>query len=454
MNHTRPHSRWEPMIAMVIVAGLLAACSSGDDDDASAAEAATSTEPASSTAAMTTTAPSTTTAATTTAVAATTAPPASTAPDVAVTAEIQALLEGVLAPGAIAWDCCGADGPPTGASVAVRIPGRDDIVAVAGVNVTGTPVDEGDRFQAGTLNESVLGTIAWQLVDEGVLDPAATIDQWRPDLPNAASVTVSDLLQGTHGWGEFGTLEPDFLADLERYWTLPEVLDVAAQVPPSGAPGVRTGDGSRPAATALAFVVEQVTGSTLADLVATRIAAPLGLEHTVISDGTPEPVGTQDGVFVLPGGTSALDTSMFPHTAYTTFYVASEGARTSVTDLLDLVDAWADGSLFTTERSATPERFLASRPIFEPAPGDFGYTGVAGDGIPFSGYCPCEVQGELVEVTAVGRTPGGLGTDVFALHYLADDITVVLHVNSSEAADRTQLRAVVDAIHSAAAASM
>ena len=35
-------------------------------------------------------------------------------------------------PGALQWDCCGADGSPTGVSVAVRIPGRDDILLSSG----------------------------------------------------------------------------------------------------------------------------------------------------------------------------------------------------------------------------------------------------------------------------------------------------------------------------------
>jgi hypothetical protein len=157
----------------------------------------------------------------------------------------------------------------------------------------------------------------------------------------------------------------------------------------------------------------------------------------------------------VAGISGAADTSMFPeHTAYTTFNVAMQSTRTTVTDLLDLTEAWADGSLFTTGRAATAERFLASRPNAETAPGPFGRTGVIGDGIPFNGYCPCEVNGDLVQVTAIGRSPGGLATDIFALHYLADDITVVLHINSSEAADRNQIRAVVDAIHAAAAATL
>ena len=86
---------------------------------------------------------------------------------------------------------------------------------------------------------------------------------------------------------------------------------------------------------------------------------------------------------------------------------------------------------------------MVGRPLEHPADGVFG------DGVPINGYCPCEVEGDVVTVTAVGRTPNAPGTDTFALHYL-DGITVVVHVNSSEAADRAPIRAIADQLHDAA----
>ena len=52
----------------------------------------------------------------------------------------------------------------------------------------------------GALATASLKTLALQLIDEEILDPATTVDRWRADLPNASTVTVADLLQNTHGW--------------------------------------------------------------------------------------------------------------------------------------------------------------------------------------------------------------------------------------------------------------
>jgi hypothetical protein len=77
-----------------------------------------------------------------------------------------------------------------------------------------------------------------------------------------------------------------------------------------------------------------------------------------------------------------------------------------------------------------------------------------GLGVPFNGYCPCTAGGDGHEVTAIGRTPTGniVGTDTHALRYV-DGITVVVHFNIGQSADRAQVRAVADAIHEAASHS-
>lgn len=240
-------------------------------------------------------------------------------------------------------------------------------------------------------------------------------------------------------WGPYSTISNDAGRSTNK-------LDILAELPPSGAPGTFTNIGDT-AIKLLAYILEHETGSTLAELVAARGTTPLALEATVMPQHGDEPAGYQHGYFALDG--AAVDTSMFPHTAYNTWSLTVDS---TVTDLLDLVDAWATGALFTTHRAATPDRFPASRPNGDAVPGPFGYVGVVGDGIPFNGYCPCELDGDLVSVSAVGRTPNNtVGGDTFALHFLADDVTIVLHVNSSEAADRSQIRAVVDAIHNAVA---
>ena len=263
--------------------------------------------------------------------------------------DAQAILDAALRPDEIDWNCCGVDAPATGISAIVRVPGHDDLLLASGENLDGTPFDPHQTFIAGSLSLSVVQTLAWQLIDEGVLDPAATVDRWRSDLPNARVVTVEDLLQGTHGWPNYGDLTPIIFADPDHRFSWDEILLVIAALTPVAAPGTFSSDGSAPAATALLFIVEQASGSAFTDLVATRISERLQLDHTTVFVGDPEPAGLEDGIFTLGG--AAEQVSAVPHNAFRTFHLATDGMNSTVEDVADLIDAWASGALFTTPRS-------------------------------------------------------------------------------------------------------
>ena len=356
--------------------------------------------------------------------------------------EIQGLLDAALEDPAFAWDGEGVDAPPTGASVAVRIPDHDDIVLASGESVDGTPFDPEAAFNVGGVTESFVQTVAYQLVDEGLLDPTATVDRWLPAQPNADRVTVQMLLDHTHGWASWpGASYGLMAADLARRWTLSEVLASVETNPPAAEPGTFTSAGTAIAATALAYIAEDVTGSTLADLVEDRMAQPAGLDDTAISEGT-EPPGYEDGVFVLDG--QRADTSGGPHTSYNTYFAASASANSTLRDLLDLLDVWQSGDLFTTGRAPGPNRFLAERT---------DDMDVFGSGIPFYGFCPCEDDGANVTVAAIGRAPQSPFTNNHVFHYPADGVSVVLHFNSGESPDRAPQRQLAEAIHEAAASS-
>ena len=76
---------------------------------------------------------------------------------------------------------------------------------------------------------------------------------------------------------------------------------------------------------------------------------------------------------------------MYPNVSYYTYYGADPCRRLErATDLLDLLDVFDTGELFTAERVPGPEHFLGAR-IFDGS--------VYGYGLPFNGYCPCESAG-------------------------------------------------------------
>lgn len=361
----------------------------------------------------------------------------------ALESEIQSILDLALAPGAIAWDSYGVDegveAPPTGINAAVRVPGRDDVVVASGTNVDGTPFDANGPYAAGNIQVDLVRTVAWQLADEGNLDLDATIDAWLPDVPNADRVTIGMLIDYTTGWGR-GDVDTPIVADLSRRWTLAEAMESVVGVPPVREPGTTIGTEFIHSDTALGYILEQVTGDSIADLIGARIITPLGLDDTLVQDGTNQPDGYQHGIFAFDG--QSVDTSMFPNVSYYTYFGAEFAVVSTSTDLLDLLDALVAGDLFTTDRTPTPERLLGARLL----DGSVGASGA-----PLNGYCPCEsAGGNTLDVAAVGRRPTGLGTYVAMIRF-PDGISVVLHFNSRETDDVDTIWQFVLAIHDAAA---
>jgi hypothetical protein len=128
-----------------------------------------------------------------------------------------------------------------------------------------------------------------------------------------------------------------------------------------------------------------------------------------------------------------------------TWEQAPDSAVSTPTDLLGLLDLWATGELFTTDRTSAPQRY-APEPVLDD---DGNPLAVVGVDIPFNGFCLCTQVDGGIEPIAFGRAPVTVGSSTFLLRY-ADGISVVLNVNSSEAST-SDLNAVVSAVHDIAA---
>ena len=357
------------------------------------------------------------------------------------------MLANAIAPGSIRWNSSGVDAPATAAVAAVRIPGRDDVLVAVGDNLDGTPAEADAPIPVGDLTTNLVRTVAFQLIDEGVLDPTLTVDQWVPTLPNGDRVTVQMVIDNETGWSDAdGLIEPDpVVTDLGRAWSLREAVELRATVMTALAePGTSTEDG-RTNEAVLGLVVEEVGGQPLAELIRDRVAGPAGLDSTDLLNGSNFPAGFRPGVFDFNG--APVEASAFDGTSYLTWEQATQSAVSTPTNLLGLLDVWATGELFTTDRTPAPQRYAP-----EPSLDDEGKPlAVIGRGVPFNGFCPCtEVDGGI-EPIAFGRAPVTVGSSTSLLRY-ADGISVVVNVNSSEAFTSDFL-AVTSEVHDLAAAA-
>jgi CubicO group peptidase (beta-lactamase class C family) len=248
------------------------------------------------------------------------------------------------------------------------------------------------------------------------------------------------LVDDTTGWSEEGPIEPDpVVTDFQRAWTLREGVELRATTMTALAePGTRTNDAQTNAAV-LGLVVEDVGGRPLAELVGDMLETA-GLSQTGLLDGRTIPDRYRHGVFAFNG--ALADTSAFGGTSFLTWNHATTSAVSTPTDLLDLLDLWETGALFTTDRTSAPERY---------APEPTGRTDfVPGVGVPFNGFCPCTAVDGGIEPVAIGRAPATVGTKSYLWRY-TDGISIVFNVNSNVPADTAEVDAVMTTLHDIAA---
>jgi D-alanyl-D-alanine carboxypeptidase len=338
--------------------------------------------------------------------------------------------------------------PASGAILGVRVPGQPDLVLAVGVDgLKGSPPLAADgRFLASFVSARFTTMVALKLIDQGLLDGKATLDTWIPDYPNAAEITVEMLLDASSGMPALDESLVDLvLPDLQRVWTPSEVMTAAASLAPLSAPGifdsVTNGPGLGAANAALAFIIEKVTGNSLAAAVDTYVTGPLGLHDSSIFDGVTRPADLQDGVFALPDG-SAASMKTVPNAAYMSFGFGEWGVATTARDLLTFTESVATGTLLGPETTARTLDFDLSQ-AGQGASGGRGFF--VGRGL-VNGYCLCDKVTQLADVMAIGFRGGSVGSNTVGLYLPGSGITIALHANADGGAPESLQRALVDVL--------
>jgi D-alanyl-D-alanine carboxypeptidase len=145
-------------------------------------------------------------------------------------------------------------------------------------------------FAPCSIGKTYVAALTLQLVDEGRLSLDDPVGTWIPAHRHVdSSITVRQLLNHTSGLADYVKHPrspyalPVSSLDDTRVWTAEEILrDLLAE--PHFAPG----DGWRYSTTnylLLRLMLERLTGSSLSELVETRLLTPLGLRGTVPIDG-------------------------------------------------------------------------------------------------------------------------------------------------------------------------
>lgn len=238
----------------------------------------------------------------------------------------------------------------------VVLVGRDDAVAyrrAVGLadRMAQQPHAAGESWRWLAISEQVLALLVMQDVERGRLELDGTLARYLPDFGNAAigRVTLRQLLQHTSGLAnpddtaidEYGV--PAFYRANGQATGVKSMLAACAGAP-KAAPGARY-EANTCDALVLAAVLDRAGGARYAQLVAQRIARPLGLRtlRLLPPDGTP----TRSGV--LGHGSENAREAPFD----TGRYGAAGALSGTLDDLWRFDRALIDHKLVSAETTAT-----------------------------------------------------------------------------------------------------
>jgi len=224
----------------------------------------------------------------------------------------------------------------------------------------GTAITPDDLFYIGSITKPVVSTVVMQLVDEGLVDLDATVDTYLPDVLPGESVTVRDVLSHQSGVFDF-TLLPDFASALAvdpfQEITPQEVTDAALERDRLRAPG-QLFSYSNTNYLIAGFIVEAVTGNSLAEELESRVYSPLGIEEMRFAGQEGRSVvngfADFDGDFQLEATEPFLDS-----TTYTVAWGAG-GLAATASELATFAAGAFGGTLLSADSIATMTSVAAS----------------------------------------------------------------------------------------------
>jgi D-alanyl-D-alanine carboxypeptidase len=227
-----------------------------------------------------------------------------------------------------------------------------------GDSVFGTTPMTTDRvMNIASITKTFVAAVVLQLVAEGALGLEDTLDNWRTDIPNAATITVRQLLSHRAGVRSHNT-DVDCAPRLTMSNTPEDLLACIAGDPADFLPGTAFGY-SNTGYVLLGLVIEAVTGSDLHSVIRSRLIEPLGLSHTSFGDeAQPEEYATAyDG---HTDATGAFDLS---------FLWACGDMRSDARDLLTFIRAVVSDDVLDDVSRAEMQTFLPTAESPVPGPG-------------------------------------------------------------------------------------
>lgn len=261
-----------------------------------------------------------------------------------------------------------------GVMAAVNVPGDGTWVRAAGLASTSSnsPVTPATKFRIGSITKTFTATVILQLVQEHKLSLSDPISKWVPNVQDAGSITVQQLLDMTSGiydeGGPGSQLGAQAGADPAKVWTPQQIVDLAVAHGPAQPPG--TFYYSDTNYVILGIIAQDVTGQPIQALIGSRIIQPLHLTGTSYPTTTAMPAPGSTGYVVYQGQVVAAPV------VSPSVYGAAGAIISTVGDLETWVKALATGSLLSASTQAERLKLVPTSVVFPPLPGTAASAGL------------------------------------------------------------------------------
>jgi D-alanyl-D-alanine carboxypeptidase len=218
-------------------------------------------------------------------------------------------------------------------------------------------------FVVGSITKTFIAALIMQLVDEGRLSLDDRLENWLPDYPRAGQITLRHLLSHTSGvfnYFDHRSYTARVFGNPGRVWTPEQVLDAF-----DGVPYFPPGTGYHYSNTnfvLLGMVIEEATGSTLADELERRLFEPLGLANTFFQYDEPAPPLAAHGYLVGTARTREISdgTDYRPTTSAATVAWGAGNICATSADIARWGRALHGGGLLSPESLAEMQNFSAN----------------------------------------------------------------------------------------------
>lgn len=206
-------------------------------------------------------------------------------------------------------------------------------------------------FLAYSITKTLIAALVLKLCEEGSMHLEDPLARWFPGIDRAEQITVRRLLNHTGGIPDYGG-SAAYHASVRSFPSTPWSFERFAEETFDKGLSFEPGEGwaySNPGYMLVRRIIEMVAGARLRDLVAARIAGPLGLRRTFV------PESVEDLAALSPGASCALAPGGVPRDvrhAYHPGWVSHGVVASTSSEIVRFLDALFQGQFLSQSSRA------------------------------------------------------------------------------------------------------